>query len=223
MLRARHHRFGGAQGEGGLRGHSKSSDTFAPEVVPFPHAPLVQHGRPLQSGRPLHAPRPAQAAAGALAFTQEEVAELYQQHTDDTGQRFLPEAIARAFYWTRGQPWLVNALARQGVTRLVTDRREPITAAHVEAAKELLIQRQDTHLDSLAERLREPRVRRIIAPMLAGLSLGDVPQDDLRYVQEEGRRWGGTPNYPRLFVIGNTASQKPRTSQLPIHWSPSFS
>ncbi|HEX5749470.1 MAG TPA: ATP-binding protein [Archangium sp.] len=43
-------------------------------------------------------------------FTRDEVAELYQQHTDDTGQMFLPEAIDRAFYWTQGQPWLVNAL-----------------------------------------------------------------------------------------------------------------
>ena len=36
--------------------------------------------------------------------------------------------------------------------------RAPITAAHVDRAKEILIERQDTHLDSLAERLREPRV-----------------------------------------------------------------
>jgi hypothetical protein len=119
-------------------------------------------------------------------FTRDEVAELYQQHTTDTGQVFLPEAIDRAFYWTQGQPWLVNALARQMVEQLVPDRSQALTAAHVEAAKELLLRRQDTHLDSLAERLREPRVRRILEPILAGLALGQVPEDDLRFIQDLG-------------------------------------
>lgn len=35
-------------------------------------------------------------------FNAEEVAELYQQHTDDTGQVFLPKAVARAFDLTQG-------------------------------------------------------------------------------------------------------------------------
>jgi len=119
-------------------------------------------------------------------FTRDEVVELYQQHTADTGQVFLPEAANRAFYWTQGQPWLVNALARQLVEKLVPDRAQPLTAAHVDEAKEILIRRQDTHLDSLAERLREPRVRRIIEPMLAGRALGDVAEDELRFVQDLG-------------------------------------
>ncbi len=119
-------------------------------------------------------------------FTRDEVAELYQQHTTDTGQVFLPEAIDRAFHWTQGQPWLVNALARQMVEQLVPDRSQPLTAAHVDAAKEILLRRQDTHLDSLAERLREPRVRRVLEPILAGLTLGQVPEDDLRFIQDLG-------------------------------------
>jgi AAA-like domain len=42
-------------------------------------------------------------------FNAEEVAELYAQHTDDTGQIFTPEAVSLAFELTQGQPWLVNA------------------------------------------------------------------------------------------------------------------
>ncbi len=157
-------------------------------------------------------------------FTRDEVAELYQQHTDDTGQPFLPEAVDRAFYWSQGQPWLVNALARQLVTTLVPDRSQPLTADHVDAAKELLLKRQDTHLDSLAERLREPRVRRILEPMLAGLSLGNVPDDDLRFVQDLGLvRVGSTgglevanPLYreviPRVLSNIAFASLPPQTS-----------
>jgi hypothetical protein len=49
-----------------------------------------------------------------------------------------------------------------------------------------LIRRQDTHLDSLAERLREPRVKAIIEPMLAGQELGDIPNDDIQFVLDIG-------------------------------------
>jgi hypothetical protein len=44
----------------------------------------------------------------------------------------------------------------------------------------------DTHLDSLAERLREPRVRQILAPMIAGETMPDIPVEDLRYVTDLG-------------------------------------
>ena len=44
-------------------------------------------------------------------FNASEVAELYQQHTEDTGQVFTQQAKATAFDLTQGQPWLVNALA----------------------------------------------------------------------------------------------------------------
>lgn len=119
-------------------------------------------------------------------FYCDEVAELYAQHTAETGQVFLPEASDRAFYWTQGQPWLVNAIARQLVEKLVPDPKQAITAGDVDRAKEVLIQRQDTHLDSLAERLREERVRRIIEPILAGDIMPAVPNDDIRFVLDLG-------------------------------------
>jgi ATPase family associated with various cellular activities (AAA) len=119
-------------------------------------------------------------------FNATEVRQLYQQHTDDTGQIFTPEAIETAFYLTQGQPWLVNALAKEIVEEMVTDTDIAITAEHINQAKEILIARQDTHLDSLAERLREPRVKAIIEPMLAGLELGNVPNDDIQFVIDLG-------------------------------------
>ena len=120
------------------------------------------------------------------SFTAEEAAELYGQHTAETGQVFTPEALARAFHLTQGQPWLVNALARQIVEVVVPDPASSVTCQHVDRAKEILITRQDTHLDSLAERLRETRVRKVIEPMLAGSSLGDVPADDIRFLIDLG-------------------------------------
>jgi hypothetical protein len=120
-------------------------------------------------------------------FSAEDVAELYGQHTAETGQPFSPEALARAFELTRGQPWLANSLGRQAVEVVVPDRREPIDLTAIETAKEQLILRRDTHLDSLIERLREPRVRRVIEPILAGETLPvDLLADDLRFAQDLG-------------------------------------
>ncbi|HBL26754.1 MAG TPA: polyketide biosynthesis operon protein CyrO [Acidobacteria bacterium] len=120
-------------------------------------------------------------------FTAAEVAELYGQHTAETGQLFTEDAKALAYQLTRGQPWLVNALARQAVQVVETDRSLPIEAAHVERAKEILIERRDTHLDSLIDRLREPRVRRILEPILSGELLSpEVLDDDIQFVEDLG-------------------------------------
>ena len=140
-------------------------------------------------------------------FTLQDVNNLYAQHTQATGQIFNPEAINHAYYLTQGQPWLVNAIARQVTEYLAEDVNIPITVDLINQAKDILIQRQDTHLDSLAERLREDRVKAIIQPMLAGEELGNVPDDDLRYVLDLGLckrdRGGGieiaNPIYREVF------------------------
>ena len=119
-------------------------------------------------------------------FSFKEVRDLYNQHTEATGQIFTTEAIARAFYLTNGQPWLVNALAKEATEYLEKDVTTPITVDLINQAKEILIQRQDTHLDSLAERLREERVKAIIEPILSGQDLPNIPEDDLRYVLDLG-------------------------------------
>lgn len=120
-------------------------------------------------------------------FTPAEVAALLGQHTEDTGQIFQPEAVALVSEYTRGQPWLVNALARQLTEQQAPDRATPIEAKHVEAAKEALILRRDTHLDSLVARLREPRVQRVLEPILSGELAGiGVSDEDLGFVEDLG-------------------------------------
>ena len=120
-------------------------------------------------------------------FTAEEVAELYAQHTAETGQEFTGETLQKAFELTLGQPWLVNALARQMVMREVPDRATPIETRHLEAAKEALILRRDTHLDSLVKRLHHQRVRRVVEPVLAGEILSmDVMNDDFAFARDLG-------------------------------------
>jgi hypothetical protein len=120
-------------------------------------------------------------------FTADEVRELYGQHTGETGQRFTDAALDRAYQLTAGQPWLVNALAAKVVDELAVPVSEPVTVEHLERAKELLILERATHLDSLAAKLAEPRVRRVVEPLLAGeLAQLDPYDDDLSYTRDLG-------------------------------------
>src|SRR5215468_3035121 len=80
-------------------------------------------------------------------FTPGEVAELYAQHTAQTGQRFTPGTVDRAIELTAGQPWLVNALAREIVEKIGIPVTEPVTVDHMDKAKERLILERATHLD----------------------------------------------------------------------------
>jgi hypothetical protein len=120
-------------------------------------------------------------------FTRDEVRELYAQHTADTGQVFTEAALDRAFELTAGQPWLVNALAREVVEKMAVPPSEPVTDVHIEEAKERLILARQTHLDSLVARLLEPRVRRVIGPLLeGGYAGGDTYDDDVQYARDLG-------------------------------------
>jgi len=121
-------------------------------------------------------------------FSSDEVRELYGQHTAETGQEFTPAAVDRAIALTAGQPWLANALAKEIVEKMAVPVSEPITVDHVEQAKERLILARATHLDSLSARLAEPRVRRVIEPLITGETpVVDVAyDDDVSYVRDLG-------------------------------------
>jgi len=119
-------------------------------------------------------------------FTADEVATLYRLHSAATGQVFTDEAVARAFELTQGQPYMVNVMAKVSVEELQPELAQPITIREIEQAREILIERRETHLDSLAERLREERVRRVIEPILAGDEVAEIPDDDRRFVLDLG-------------------------------------
>jgi hypothetical protein len=160
-------------------------------------------------------------------FTRDDIAELYGQHTADTGQVFLPEAVERSFYLSAGHPWLVNALARQAVEELVTDPKQPVTAVDLDKAKDLLIRRQDTHLDSLGESLQDPRIRQLIEPMLiGGLAPTALPEDDIRYAVDLGlvrhSELGGlviaNPIYREIIPRKLTVSPRAAMPQIQPTW-----
>ncbi len=121
-------------------------------------------------------------------FTESEVYALLNEHTQETGQVFEADACTLIWKLTNGQPWLVNALAYEVCFEMKKgrDRSLSITSEIIHQAKERLIDRKVTHLDQLADKLQEPRVRRVIEPMLAGSSLENMNPDDIQYVVDLG-------------------------------------
>ena len=141
-----------------------------------------------KDGTPVNPGSPFNIKAESLTlrnFTEVEVGELVAQHTAEVGQAFLPDAVARAFWWTQGQPFLVNALAGRCVDHIALGGR-PITAADVDLAKDQLILSRTTHLYSLSERLKEPRVAAIVQAVLTGDLLIPYEHDDFLYVVDLG-------------------------------------
>ena len=121
-------------------------------------------------------------------FSAQEIGDLTAQHTQQTGQAFTAEALASIEARSAGQPWLVNALCREACfeTAAGRDRSRPVTADAVLDAQERLILRRDTHIDDLANKLREERMRRVIEPILAGADQIRGSEDDLAYARDLG-------------------------------------
>ena len=128
-------------------------------------------------------------------FSLEEVRGLLQQHTDDTGQVFTEEVFQKLYEFSGGQPWLTNALANEIVAEILkNDYSCTITPDIVEEAKERLIAQRQTHLDSLADKLDEPKVKPIITAIINGESpTFDGFDDSMRYCRDLGIIANGDP------------------------------
>ena len=125
-------------------------------------------------------------------FAREQTMALLGQHTEETGQAFAPEALEAVWTQTRGQPWLVNALAYGACFENKTvreDRSRTVTADHIAAVREDLIVNRVTHLDYLADKLREDRVRRVIEPMLSGTDRHAFTDRDVAYARDLRGWW----------------------------------
>ena len=96
-------------------------------------------------------------------FSRDEVLSLLAQHTAETGQGFTPEAIETVWEQSRGQPWLVNALAYEACFRCkaMRERTRTVTAETILDAREALVAQRATHIEQLTDKLEEERVRRV--------------------------------------------------------------
>ncbi len=119
-------------------------------------------------------------------FDESQTKSLLLQHTEETGQLWSEDALQEVWDSTRGQPWLVNALAHEAWKR-VRERDRQIEHDDIIESREVLIRRRDTHLDQLADKLREERVKRVIEPILSGDPDAVAYQpDDVQYVRDLG-------------------------------------
>ena len=124
-------------------------------------------------------------------FTPDEIHQLYMQHTEETGQVFDEACFPMIWEATEGQPWLVNALGYEVTMHMKEnrDRSVRIIPEMIYRAQEQIIYRRDTHIDILIDKLKEPRVRRVIEPILANSDEADdslIPSDDIQYVADMG-------------------------------------
>ncbi len=168
-------------------------------TIPFPHSVALVGMRNIRDYKAnvrseretLGSSSPFNIISEALTlknFTLEEVRALYQQHTDATKQVFEAGVVERVHERSCGQPWLVNAIARETIQKILEfDHTKPVKLPMVDQAIQNIILRRDTHIDSLLERLKEPRVRKIIEPVITGEKRQfDSIDDDFRYVIDLG-------------------------------------
>ena len=122
-------------------------------------------------------------------FSETEVVDLLGQHTTETGQRFTDSAVEALWGATRGQPWLVNALAAHACFDDPdgSARNRDITSESISAARERLILRRPVHFQHIARRLKEDRVRRVMEPVLAASEEWPrLANEDVEYVRDIG-------------------------------------
>ena len=159
--------------------------------VRFPQSVVLCGMRDLRDYRIDSTASPFNIAAASLRLgdlAEDEVRALLAQHTDETGQTFAPPALDLLWEQTRGQPWLVNALADFACFRREDGRdwSREVQADDMMVAKERLIAGRVTHLRSLAERLTEERIRRVIEPLLTGDDQPAFADADIEYAQDLG-------------------------------------
>jgi hypothetical protein len=83
----------------------------------------------------------------------------------------------------------VNALARRACFGIAEglDRSRPITADLIHQAREAMVVERVTHLDQLADKLKEPRVRSVVEPIVEGTQRTVAEaSDDTQYVVDLG-------------------------------------
>ena len=181
-------------------GYQRRPESFPQSVVLCGVRDIRDYRIRSSTGEVIAGGSPFNIAAKSLRmgdFSEAETRALMAQHTGETGQRFTAAAQKAVWTQTRGQPWLVNALCAGACfdNKAGRDRSRTIAVDAIYAAREELIVSRRTHLDQLAHKLEDARVRRVVEPMLSG---GEAQHQvrDLEYVRDLGLIDAGKP--PRI-------------------------
>jgi len=102
-------------------------------------------------------------------FSKEDIANLFSQRTDETGQQITQEALDYVYDQSRGQPWIVNSLFKRTTLHILGEEStQTVTLEEVMQARQQMIMSRETHLDALAYRLEDPGIRSVIEPIITG-------------------------------------------------------
>jgi hypothetical protein len=127
---------------------------------------MAKDGRPVNPGSPFNI---KQDSAVLSNFSRNDIERLFAQRTEETGQMITTEALDFIYEQTWGQPWLVNSLFQRATMRILDeDSRETVTLDHIQKAREQMILARETHLDSLAYRLEDPGIRKLMETLFTG-------------------------------------------------------
>jgi hypothetical protein len=118
-------------------------------------------------------------SASLSNFQKEDIAHLFAQRTAENGQQITHEALDYIYDQSKGQPWIVNSLLMRATLQILhEDSAETVTVEYIRDARERMIQARETHLDALAYRLEDQRIRSVIEPILTGESDPDLAKSD---------------------------------------------
>ncbi|MDR2641593.1 MAG: hypothetical protein LBC74_02240, partial [Planctomycetaceae bacterium] len=126
----------------------------------------VKDGEKVNPGSPFN----IKADSAVLSnFSKDDVAKLFAQRTEETGQQITQDALDSVYEQSGGQPWIVNSLFMRTTLRILDDEStETVTLEHICQAREQMIEARETHLDALGVRLRDPRVKSVIQTIITG-------------------------------------------------------
>jgi len=102
-------------------------------------------------------------------FQKHDVAQLFALRTAENGQQIATDALDFVYEQSKGQPWIVNSLFMRATMRILdSDCTDEVELKHVVQAREDMIMARETHLDALAERLKDPRIKRVVQTIMTG-------------------------------------------------------
>ena len=102
-------------------------------------------------------------------FNMDNIIHLFAQRTEETGQKITQEAIDYVWDQSRGQPWIVNSLFKRATMRILDETSiETVTLSHIKEAREQMILARETHLDALAYRMENPKIKKIMETLMTG-------------------------------------------------------
>ncbi|MDR2383038.1 MAG: PD-(D/E)XK nuclease domain-containing protein [Prevotellaceae bacterium] len=136
----------------------------------------AKDGQPVNPGSPFN----IKADSAVLSnFNKDDVAKLFAQRTEETGQQITQEALDYVYEQSGGQPWIVNSLFMRATLRILdNESTETVTLEHVHQACEQMIMARETHLDALAYRLEDPKIRVVIESLISGESDPSLAKGD---------------------------------------------